>query len=75
MKLLKVGKDIKAVGFKDYKIRDGVHIPSKKYKANWDAIFGKKNSSLDDISKSTKGVKDAPRKRKTINRDTQKINT
>ena len=30
------------MGFKDYKIRDGVHIPSKKYKANWDAIFGKK---------------------------------
>ena len=29
-------------GFKSYKIRDGVHIPSEKYKENWDAIFGKK---------------------------------
>ena len=26
-------------GFKSYKIRDGVHIPSKKYKEGWDAIF------------------------------------
>ena len=29
-------------GFKSYKIRDGVHIPSEKYKENWNAIFGKK---------------------------------
>ena len=29
-------------GFKSYKIRDGVHIPSEKYKENWDSIFGKK---------------------------------
>ena len=29
-------------GFKSYKIRDGVHIPSKKYKEGWDAIFSKK---------------------------------
>jgi hypothetical protein len=35
-------------GFKSYKIRDGVHIPSKKYKEGWDAIFNKK--------KSTKGL-------------------
>jgi hypothetical protein len=28
--------------FKSYKIRDGVHIPSEKYKENWNAIFGKK---------------------------------
>lgn len=35
-------------GFKSYKIRDGVHIPSEKYKENWDAIFGKK--------KPTKGL-------------------
>ena len=35
-------------GFKSYKIRDGVHIPSKKYKEGWDAIFSKK--------KSTKGL-------------------
>jgi len=34
--------------FKSYKIRDGVHIPSKKYKEGWDAIFNKK--------KSTKGL-------------------
>jgi len=32
-------------GFKSYKIRDGVHIPSEKYKENWDAIFGKKKKS------------------------------
>jgi hypothetical protein len=36
-------------GFKSYKIRDGVHIPSKKYKEGWDAIFGNKK-------KSTKGL-------------------
>ena len=35
-------------GFKSYKIRDGVHIPSKKYKEGWDAIFSKK--------KPTKGL-------------------
>ena len=29
-------------GFKSYKIRDGVHIPSKKYKEGWDAIFSDK---------------------------------
>ena len=29
-------------GFKSYKIRDGVHIPSEKYKENWNAIFGQK---------------------------------
>ena len=29
-------------GFKSYKIRDGVHIPSEKFKKNWNAIFGKK---------------------------------
>ena len=36
-------------GFKSYKIRDGVHIPSKKYKEGWDAIFGNKK-------KPTKGL-------------------
>ena len=30
------------MGFKDYKIRDGVHIPSEKYRENYDAIFKKK---------------------------------
>ena len=29
------------MGFKDYKIRDGVHIPSDKFRKNWDEIFGK----------------------------------
>tara|TARA_R110001592_G_scaffold163857_1_gene397833 strand:- start:222 stop:521 length:300 start_codon:yes stop_codon:yes gene_type:complete len=29
-------------GFKSYKIRDGVHLPSEKFKENWDSIFGKK---------------------------------
>tara|TARA_X000000368_G_C22811722_1_gene614976 strand:+ start:86 stop:256 length:171 start_codon:yes stop_codon:yes gene_type:complete len=33
------------VGFKDYKIRDGVHIPTKEYKQGWNAIFGKKKNS------------------------------
>ena len=36
-------------GFKSYKIRDGVHIPSKKYKEGWDAIFNNKK-------KLTKGL-------------------
>ena len=31
-------------GFKSYKIRDGVHIPSEKYKKGRDAIFGKKTN-------------------------------
>ena len=30
------------MGFRDYKIRDGVHIPSDKFRENWNAIFGKK---------------------------------
>ena len=30
------------MGFKDYKIRDGVHIPSDKFRENWNDIFGKK---------------------------------
>jgi len=44
-------------GFKSYKIRDGVHIPSKKYKEGWDAIFSKK--------KSTKGLGGENKKSKT----------
>lgn len=30
------------MSYKKYKIRDGVHIPSDKFRKNWDAIFGKK---------------------------------
>jgi len=37
-------------GFKSYKIRDGVHLPSEKYKENWEGIFGKKSK------KPTKGL-------------------
>jgi len=37
-------------GFKSYKIRDGVHIPSKKYKEGWDAIFSNKPKK-DNMSK------------------------
>jgi len=47
----------KMSGFKSYKIRDGVHIPSKKYKEGWDAIFSKK--------KSTKGLDGENKKSKT----------
>tara|TARA_R100000951_G_scaffold90120_1_gene78309 strand:+ start:803 stop:985 length:183 start_codon:yes stop_codon:yes gene_type:complete len=35
------------MGFKDYKIRDGVHIPSEKYKENYDAIFKEKKKQAD----------------------------
>ena len=35
------------MGFKDYKIRDGVHIPSDKFRENWNAIFGKKKKEKD----------------------------
>ena len=35
------------MGFKDYKIRDGVHIPSEKYRENYDAIFKKKKKQAD----------------------------
>ena len=45
-------------GFKSYKIRDGVHIPSKKYKEGWDAIFS-------DKKKSTKGLDGKNKKSKT----------
>jgi len=34
------------MSYKKYKIRDGVHIPSDKFRKNWDAIFGKKGSVL-----------------------------
>ena len=33
------------MSYKKYKIRDGVHIPSDKFRKNWDAIFGKKKNS------------------------------
>ena len=35
------------MAFKDYKIRDGVHIPSDKYRKNYDAIFKKKKKQAD----------------------------
>ena len=35
------------MGFKDYKIRDGVHIPSEAYRNNYDAIFKKKKKQAD----------------------------
>ena len=35
------------MGFKDYKIRDGVHIPSDKFRENWNDIFGKKKKEKD----------------------------
>ena len=35
------------MGFKDYKIRDGVHIPSDKYRKYYDAIFKKKKKQAD----------------------------
>ena len=34
------------MSYKKYKIRDGVHIPTKEYKEGWNAIFGKKGSVL-----------------------------
>ena len=37
------------MGFKDYKIRDGVHIPSEKYRENYDAIFKKKKKQQADM--------------------------
>ena len=54
-------------GFNSYKIRDGVHVPSKKYKEGWDAIFGKKKKStegLDGASKTKKRGSIVPRKNK-----------
>ena len=30
------------MGFNSYKIRDGKHIPSEKFKNNWHDIWGKK---------------------------------
>lgn len=37
------------MGFKDYKIRDGVHIPSEKYRKNYDAIFKNKKKQQADM--------------------------
>lgn len=37
------------MGFKDYKIRDGVHIPSEAYRKNYDAIFKKKKKQQADM--------------------------
>lgn len=55
-------------GFNSYKIRDGVHVPSKKYKEGWDAIFGNKTQStkkvLDGASKTKKRGSIVPRKDK-----------
>ena len=54
-------------GFNSYKIRDGVHVPSKKYKEGWDAIFGNKKKStegLDGASKIKKRGSIVPRKDK-----------
>jgi len=47
-------------GFKSYKIRDGVHIPSKKYKEGWDAIFSdkKKLTKGDTMNKIQKQIDD-----------------
>ena len=36
------------MGFKDYKIRDGVHIPSE-IQENYDAIFKKKKKQEKDM--------------------------
>ena len=35
------------MSYKKYKIRDGVHIPSDKFRKNWDAIFGKKTAKTE----------------------------
>ena len=32
------------MGFKDYKIRDGVHLPTDAYRKNYDSIFKKRRS-------------------------------
>ena len=45
-------------GFKSYKIRDGVHIPSDKYRKGWNNIFGNK-------TQSTKGLDGASKTKKT----------
>ena len=45
-------------GFKSYKIRDGVHIPSDKYRKGWNDIFGNK-------TQSTKGLDGASKTKKT----------
>jgi len=31
----------------NYKIRDGKHIPTPKFKENWDSIFGKDKSKAE----------------------------
>ena len=45
-------------GFKSYKIRDGVHIPSDKYRKGWNDIFANK-------TQSTKGLDGASKTKKT----------
>ena len=41
--------------FKSYKIRDGVHLPSEKFKENWEGIFGKKPKKPN--KEGTNGIK------------------
>jgi|TARA_R110000822_G_scaffold91216_7_gene210429 hypothetical protein len=43
-------------GFNSYKIRDGKHIPSQKYKDNWNGIFGKKEKPKKN-KEELKGIK------------------
>jgi len=42
-------------GFNSYKIRDGVHLPTEKFKENWDSIFGKKSKK--PKKEGTNGIK------------------
>ena len=50
--------------FKSYKIRDGVHLPSEKFKENWDSIFGKKpkKPKKETMLKKTMTVENEPKK-------------
>ena len=41
------------MGFKDYKIRDGVHLPTDAYRKNYDSIFKKKKCKTHTKKKKT----------------------
>ena len=53
------------MGFNSYKIRDGKHIPSEKFKNNWHDIWGKKkieNKNLEQKEKEEKYLEELKNK-------------
>lgn len=52
------------MGFNSYKIRDGKHIPTKKFKENWESVFGKKEKVEEEKDPHLEWFEDMPEKEK-----------